>query len=189
MKIIELNKNGVEVGEEENPLALRYFNDNGNLPDGNYDEDDIAGSWILIDGDNIAGRWVLISGEHTNYDIYAYRSIDDTTLIPSEIFRKKLIEELTGERVVVDAEWLEENDPELLNWITSSEYWRRGYDRNPEASEAIVELQFDEGGVAYYANLEANKDKFPSQNQPPWGEDGWDNWSVEDIKKYYEMVK
>ena len=177
MKIIELNKNGVEVGEEENPLALRYFNDNGNLPDGNYDEDDIAGSWILIDE------------EHTNYDIYAYRSIDDTTLIPVEIYRKELIEKMTGERVVVDAEWLEENDPEMLAWITSSEYWRRGYDRNLEASETIVELKFDEGGVAYYANLEANKDKYPSQNQPPWGEDNWEDWSVEDIKKYYEMVK
>ena len=114
MKEVKLNANGVEVIEEENLLAMRYFSDNGGLPSGNYDEDDIAGTWVLI------------SGEHTNYDMYAYRSIDDTTLIPLEIYRIKLIEELTGERLLLDSKWLEENDPETLDWITISKYWGRG---------------------------------------------------------------
>ena len=174
---VKLNKNGVEVEEEENPLAVRYFDDNGCLPNGNYDEDDIAGIWVHVEG------------EHTNYDMYAYRSIDDTTLIPVEIYRKNLIEELTGERILLGAKWLEENDPEMLDWITSSKYWGRGTDRKPDHSEAIVELKFDESGVAYYANLETDKDIYPSQNQSPWGEDNWEDLPVGSIEKYYKKLK
>jgi hypothetical protein len=74
---VKLNKNGVEVEEEENPLAVRYFDDNGCLPNGNYDEDDIAGTWVLVVGKHEIGT-------------YAYRTIDDTTLIPVEIYRKNL---------------------------------------------------------------------------------------------------
>ena len=178
MKVLKLNEKGVEVREEENPMALRYryFDDNGGMPSGNYNEDDIAGEWVLVEG------------EHTNYDMYAYRSIDDTTLIPAEIYRIKLIEELTGERLLLDAEQLEENDPEMLDWITSSKYWGRGYDRKPDPSEAIVELQFGEEGVTYYADLEGSKDRWPSQNQPPWGEDSWEDWAVEEIEKYYKKL-
>jgi|GEM_PF-3900048 len=77
IKEVKLNKNGVEVGEEENPLAMRYFSDNGNLPSGDFDVDDIEGTWVHIEG------------EHTNFAKYAYRSIDNSTLIPENIFRKK----------------------------------------------------------------------------------------------------
>jgi len=177
IKKVKLNKNGVEVGEEENPLAMRYFDDNGGLANGNYDEDDIAGTWAYV------------KGEHTNYDMYAYRSIDDTTLIPVEIYRENLIEELAGERILLGAEWLEENDPEMLDWITSSKYWGRGTDRKPDPSEAIVELKFDESGVAYYANLETDKDIYPSQNQSPWGEDNWEDLPVRSIEKYYKKLE
>ena len=178
MKEVKLNANGVEVIEEENLLAMRYFSDNGGLPSGNYDEDDIAGTWVLI------------SGEHTNYDMYAYRSIDDTTLIPLEIYRIKLIEELTGERLLLDSKWLEENDPETLDWITISKYWGRGYDYTPDREDAIVELQFVEGGVDYYADFEGSdsNDRWPSQNQPPWGEDTWKDWTVEEIEKYWKKL-
>jgi hypothetical protein len=176
IKEVKLNKNGVEVGEEENPLATRYFDDNGGLANGNYDEDDIARTWVLVVGKHEIGT-------------YAYRTIDDTTLIPVEIYRRKLIGKLTGERILLGAEWLEENDPEMLDWITSSKYWGRGTDRKPDPSEAIVELKFDESGVAYYANLETDKDIYPSQNQPPWGEDNWEDWAVEAIEKYYKKLE
>ena len=176
MKVLKLNEKGIKINEEDNSMAMRYFSDNGGMPDGNYDEDDIAGTWVLI------------SGEHTNYDMYAYRSIDDTTLIPLEIYRIKLIEELTGERLLLDSKWLEENDPEMLDWITSSKYWGRGSDRKPDPSEAIVELQFGEEGVQYYASTEGHQDFWPSQNQPPWGEDSWEDWAVEAIEKYWKKL-
>ena len=107
----------------------------------------------------------------------------------TEIYRKKLIEELTGERLVVDAEWLKENDSEQLDWITSSEYWGRGSDRIPDPSEAIVELKFGEEGVTYYADLKSSQDNCPSQNQPPWGEDTWEDWAVEEIEKYWKKLQ
>jgi predicted DNA-binding protein len=111
---------------------------------------------------------------------------------PKEVIimtREEMIEELTGERLLLDAEWLMKNDPEMLSRLTSNKYWGRGHDRKPDPLEAIVELNFDEGGVAYYANLETSPDKYPSQNQPPWGEDHWEDWKTEDIKKYYMLVK
>ena len=102
--------------------------------------------------------------------------------------RKEMRKKLQGKSLVVDAEWLKENDSEQLDWITSSEYWGRGSDRIPDPSEAIVELKFDEGGVAYYANLETSPDKYPSQNQPPWGEDPWKDWTIEEIEKYWKKL-
>jgi hypothetical protein len=111
-------------------------------------------------------------------------------MITQIMTREEMIEEMTGERILLNAEWLEENDPEMLDWITDSIYWDRGYDRKPDPSEAIVELQFDEGGVVYYANLEASPNKYPSQNQPPWGEDHWEDWEdIELIPYYNEMQK
>jgi len=114
---------------------------------------------------------------------------------PKEVIimtREEMIKEMVGENVVVNAEWIEENDPHLLDWITKSNYWGRGYDYNPERSEAIVELQFDEGGVRYYADFESSdsQDRWPSQNQEPWGEDEWEDWGdIEQLKKYYMLVK
>ena len=102
--------------------------------------------------------------------------------------KEQMIGELVGKTVVVGGEWLLENDPEMLDWITSSKYWGRGSDRKPDPSEAIVELKFDEGGVAYYTNLETSPDKYPSQNQPPWGEDTWKDWTVEEIEKYWKKL-
>jgi predicted DNA-binding protein len=107
------------------------------------------------------------------------------------MLREEIITRMEGERILLDAEWLLENDEEMLEWITDSKYWDRGYDRKPDLSKAIIELQFDEGGVDYYADFEGNdsNDRWPSQNQPPWGEDRWEDWKVEDIKKYYMLVK
>mgnify|MGYP001316304378 FL=1 len=49
--IVDLNEYGVRLEEQDHPLPFYYFDDNGVLPDGNFDEyDDIAGTWVLLDG-------------------------------------------------------------------------------------------------------------------------------------------
>ena len=70
IEFIELNRNGVRIEEEDLPLPLQfhYFDDNGWSPDGNFDED------------NIAGTWAVVKGKH-EIGVYAYRTIDDVTLI------------------------------------------------------------------------------------------------------------
>src|SRR5690554_706677 len=87
--IVELNKNGIRIEEQENPLAFMYFNDNGSLPEGNFDET------------NVAGTWVVVSGKH-EVGTYAYRSSDDCTLIVEEELRNYLISELKNN---VDENW------------------------------------------------------------------------------------
>ncbi|MCF8002514.1 MAG: type II toxin-antitoxin system HicB family antitoxin [Halanaerobiales bacterium] len=114
---------------------------------------------------------------------------------PKEVIimtREKLIEKLKGKRILVDAEWLEENDSELLEWITSSEYWGRGYDYTPGRSEAVIKIECDEGGTRYYATFESHPNGVQQSlnNQPAWGEDKWEDWDdIEQLKKYYKEVK
>jgi len=103
--------------------------------------------------------------------------------------KEQMIAELVGKTVVVTAEWCKENDDEeLLDSITSSNNWGKGIERKLEKSEAIIEMHFDEGGVTYYADYESSKDDYPSQNQPPWGEDSWDNWDIEAVEKVYRKM-
>ena len=99
--------------------------------------------------------------------------------------KREMIRELTRERILLDAAWIEENDPELFEWITSSKYWGRGSDRNPDPSGTIVELQFGEDGVKYYPDGV----KQSLDNQPVWGDGNWEDWSTEDIEKYYKLLK
>jgi hypothetical protein len=58
----------VRIEEQDHPLPFHYFDDNGGSPDGNYDENAIAGTWVVLDGKHEIGT-------------YAYRTIDDVTLI------------------------------------------------------------------------------------------------------------
>lgn len=74
--VVELNKNGVEIEKEDSPVADRWFDDNGALPNGNFDENEIAGEWLVIDGK-------LYIDENTTY---AYRTIDNTTLVDLDSF-------------------------------------------------------------------------------------------------------
>jgi len=106
--------------------------------------------------------------------------------------RQKLIKKLIGKTIEFDAEWLEENDPELLDWITSSKYWGRGYDFVPERSEAVARVEFDEAGMRYYATFESHPEGVQQSlnNQSAWGEDSWEDWEdTEQLKKYYELAK
>jgi len=103
------------------------------------------------------------------------------------------VEKMIGKEVEVDAKWLEENDPELLEWITTSKYWGRGYDVVPDRSEAVVRIEFDEGGARYYATFESHPDGIQQSlnNQPAWGEDSWEDWEdgEKQLKKYYELIR
>lgn len=80
LDIVELNRNGIRIEEEDLPLPLPtlYFDDNGGSPDGNYDEDNIAGTWVVLDGKHEIGT-------------YAYRSIDHCTLVKEKDFIKYMI--------------------------------------------------------------------------------------------------
>src|SRR5690554_3499263 len=80
VEIVELNEYGVRVEEQDLPLPLatRYFDDNGGSPDGNYDENNIAGTWVVLDGKHEIGT-------------YAYRSIDHCTLVKEKDFRNYLM--------------------------------------------------------------------------------------------------
>lgn len=75
---VELNEYGVRVEEQDHPLPLHYFDDNGGSPDGNYDENAIAGTWVVLDGKHEIGT-------------YAYRSIDHCTLVKEKDFIKYMI--------------------------------------------------------------------------------------------------
>src|SRR5690606_2826438 len=78
VEIVELNEYGIRVEEQDHPLPLHYFDDNGGSPDGNYDENNIAGTWVVLDGKHEIGT-------------YAYRSIDHCTLVKEKDFRNYLM--------------------------------------------------------------------------------------------------
>ena len=100
-----------------------------------------------------------------------------------------MIKEMAGQRVQVNAEWLEENDQELLDWVVSSNYWGRGLDQEPNRDTAFVELNFTEEGVQYTATT-TNVDNVAKAivNQEPWGEDSWEDWCKEEVGKYYNLI-
>jgi hypothetical protein len=111
-------------------------------------------------------------------------------MIKQIMTREEMIEEMTGERILLDAEWLEENDPEMLDWITSSKYWDMGYEKTPSREKAWVRLEFDEGGVRYIATTEEVDVEQSLNHQIPWGEDSWEDWNdIELIQYYNEMQK
>ena len=84
IEVVELNEKGVKVDEVNKGTVgeIRYFEDNNGICSGNYCIDDISGIWVHLEG------------EHTNFSKYAYRSIDDTTLVPESIFKNHLINEM-----------------------------------------------------------------------------------------------
>ena len=80
--VVKLNENGVNVEEAgNNPMPVKYFDDNGGLPDGNFNPDSIAGEWILIEGCGL---------DELKADVeYAYRTIDNTLMIKKEDYNIK----------------------------------------------------------------------------------------------------
>ena len=74
VEVVELNENGVKVDEADNPYANIYFDDNGGLPDGNYNKEDIPGEWIVIDGQ------IEVNENIT----YAHVTCSNTTLVKND---------------------------------------------------------------------------------------------------------
>ena len=70
IEVLELNESGVSVDDvnEGAPGEVKYFDDNGGLPDGNFDENNIAGNWVHLEGKHEIGT-------------FSYRQIDDSTLV------------------------------------------------------------------------------------------------------------
>lgn len=95
IEIVKLNKNGIRVEEQENPLPFLYFNDDGSLPKGNYDKTNVAGTWVLVDGRCEIGT-------------FAYRRIDHRTLVKEKDLRNYLIDELKKNYIDVEDWNLEE---------------------------------------------------------------------------------
>ena len=168
INIMELNSNGVDVNDKNTgtPAETRYFNDNGALPDGNFDESNIKGFWVHVEGKHEIGE-------------YAYRVIDDSTLIRLSSLG----------RIEVDADWLEENDLEMLGWVTENNYWGRCFDEVPDRDTAVVRIEFDERGTRVYATTSIVDDVQQSlNNQPAWGEDSYEDWTKEKLEKYLELI-
>ena len=91
VEVVELNDYGVKVYEADNPYANTYFNDNGGLPDGNYNKEDIAGEWIVIDGQI-----------EVNEDItYAHVTCSNTTLVKNN-FRIGFDKDFAKEVDIID---------------------------------------------------------------------------------------
>jgi len=114
---------------------------------------------------------------------------------PKEVIimtREEMIKEMEGKIITVGGEWLLENDEEMIEWLTGSDYWGRGFEDmeiNPE--DAVLEMHFESRGVAYKATFEGHPEGVEQSlnNQPMWGDDNWKDWDTEDIKKYYMLVK
>jgi len=177
IEVLELDEWGADVNDNNRgtPGEIQYFDDNGGLPGGNYNKD------------NIAGKWVLVPFDCRNDNLeFAYRTIDGSTLIKAD----SLLEDLKGESLVAGAEWFQENDPETLDWVLNSKYWGRGYDRKVDPEEAIIEIYFGEGGTRLYATVAGSKgESSPSQNQPPWCETSYSNETADMLFKYWLEIE
>jgi len=114
---------------------------------------------------------------------------------PKEVIimtREEMIKQMEGEIITVGGEWLLENDPEMLGWLTGSKYWGRGHGNIEIKSEdAILQIHCGSRGVSYKATCEGHPEGVEQSliNQPMWSEDHWEDWKTEDIQKYYMLVK
>ena len=188
-------------------LDLYYNQKEGNKMKKTYYETNEDGSYFefeLEDGrsgviDSVAGiREVPVEMEGMGIqeiiEEYGEGEILEKPMNPekedNKMTREELIKKLKGNTLEVDAGWLEENDSELLDWITSSKYWGRGVDYNLDREDAVVRIIFDEGGVAYIATHDSEGVDVEQSlnNQPYWGEDEWGDWDDEQLELYYQKT-
>lgn len=104
--------------------------------------------------------------------------------------KKELIKKLEGTTLKITAEWLKENDEELLDFITEHEYWGRGYDFTPSKDTCVVELHFSDGGICYIAtSTELDNWKQTLNNQSCWFEDEYSNCTDKYLNQFYQKIK
>ena len=114
---------------------------------------------------------------------------------PKEVIivtREEMIGGMKGEIIKVNGDWLAENDEEMLDWLIGSDYWGRGFeDVEIKPEDAVLEMHFESRGAAYKATFKDHPEGIEQSlsNQPMWGDDSWEDWKTEDIKKYWEMIK
>ena len=101
--------------------------------------------------------------------------------------RNDMINEMAGNYMDVDYEWLKENDPEMIDWVCKSDFWGKGYDEIPERDRLWLRLHFSDNGVGYIATAADEVDVDHSlSEQPYWGENNWDDWDdIEQLTVYY----
>ena len=99
--------------------------------------------------------------------------------------KDEMIKEMIGQRVQVNAEWLEENDENLLEWVVS-----RNYFINRDKDTAFVEIQFTEEEIQFtVTTTDVDNVAKAIANQEPWGCDIWEDWDKEDVELYYNLLK
>ena len=105
--------------------------------------------------------------------------------------RNDMINEMAGNYIDVDYEWLKENDPEMIDWICTSDYWIMGSDETLERTKLWLRLHFSDNGIGYIATAadEVNVDHCLGE-QSYWAEDEWENWDdIEQLTVYYNEFK
>ena len=107
------------------------------------------------------------------------------------MIREEMIKQMEGEIITIGGEWLIENDEEMLEWIIASKYCGRGHENieiKPE--DVVLELHFGSRGVTYNVTFEGHPEGVEQSlnNQPPWGEDTWKDWTVKEIEKYWKKL-
>jgi len=91
--------------------------------------------------------------------------------------------------LLLDNKWLRENQPELLNWVYENKDFRSQYKTVPDKSEIVVEVQFKEYEIVYYANTKSDEESWPSDNKNSIRTDAWVPFdSAEDKALYYRKA-
>ncbi len=73
--VIEFNKNGIDKREEHLKTAKMWFDDRGQIISGNYDEEKIEDTWVILSGTGF-----------NEFGIYAERAEESMTLVPLKEF-------------------------------------------------------------------------------------------------------
>lgn len=95
--------------------------------------------------------------------------------------KEKLIETMKGTEVRVGAEWLEDNNPYLLEKIYNSSYFTRGLDYKPHKYDILVQLNFTDTGICIKATHKGVSFLLDEQT---WWTDSYDDWTLERLKSY-----
>ena len=107
---------------------------------------------------------------------------------------KEIIKKLEGEYITVGSNWVKENDEVLYEFLLEQLYMYKNKEANSTNKEDIinfengdwlVEVYFGPDGMSYCAG----PDKQSINNQPPWGQDSWEDWEDEQLELYLIEIK
>ena len=105
----------------------------------------------------------------------------DLSIKKEYLEKEKLIETMKGTEVRVSAEWLENNNPYLLEKIYNSSYFTRGLDYKPPKEDILAQLNFTDTGICVKATHKGVSGLLDEQT---WWTDSYDDWTLERLKSY-----